>query len=123
MALAGWWRNKKRDRLLLRSAPFKFCCPRLGLKLFGLKLFGLKLFGLQPRLRVLQQRAISAETVKTDRTESNYAATPVAAWSVRVRRANSFSRVVNREAPQSKQINNFGDPQTVGLVQFSGPDD
>src|SRR5258706_15671542 len=110
MALAGWWRNKKRDRLLLRSAPFKFCCPRLGLKLFGLKLFGL-----QPRLRVLQQRAISAETVKTDRTESNYAATPVAAWSVRVSRANSFSRVVNREAKQSKQINNFGDPQTVGL--------
>src|SRR6266481_5854107 len=105
MARAGWCRNKKRDRLLLRSAPFKFCCPHLGLKLFGL----------QPRLRVLQQRAISAETVKTDRTESNYAATPVAAWSVRVSRANSFSRVVNREAPQAKQTNNFGNPQTVGL--------
>src|SRR5436190_8907384 len=57
MARAGWWRNKKRDRLLLRSAPFQvLCCPRIGVKLFGL----------QPNLRLLEQRAISAETVKTD---------------------------------------------------------
>ena len=63
MARAGWWRNKKRDRLLLRSAPFQvLCCPRIGVKLFGL----------QPNLRLLKQRAISAETVKTDSRQTAF---------------------------------------------------
>jgi hypothetical protein len=53
---------------------------------------------------------------------SLYAATPVAALSVPASRTKSFLGVVNREAPQSKQTNTFGNNQTLGLVKLSDPE-
>jgi hypothetical protein len=54
-------------------------------------------------------------------TDLDYAVSDVAASSVRASRANSLSGIVNREAPQSKQTNTFGNSQTVGLVKFLQP--